>query len=468
MPEEKITVKGDWWQAHQPDKQLQGHITYGPLSGAEVDLFGDFGNWLDPGHKPARFTLHGTTHDNKPISLFDCLVSGGQSFFPGSAASAVRSLSGIVGGHYSSLEDVRFQKVSALFTELRDWVWTTGIKTQPGTDDQLVTVTYSLPAIVPLGQIGPLTVSIHFTATASPGFHTLSIEQDCALHMEADSMQPHAVFAECISSFQQFLTLALQKSAYPTRITGRIDQPRETIADTPIYDDYLLIHSRSSAKSKRPACTPHDFLFTSHELDSTPAEAFTRFVHRQKALAASMDLYFTTVHHKFSLPRVRFLMLAQSLEAYHRATLPGKYVSDESYNTGLRKLLWDAIPKDPETTGKDFLASLGGKLDHLHEFSLRKRLKELTAKHSPILDHLIGPPEAFSTAVAERRNQLTHASEQNQGAGEDYRTLCVLCDKMALLLEVCFLDEIGFTNDRIKQIVTSRSERARSVHQGWV
>jgi hypothetical protein len=181
-----------------------------------------------------------------------------------------------------------------------------------------------------------------------------------------------------------------------------------------------------------------------------------------------MDLYFTTVHHKFPLPRVRFLMLAQSLEADHRATMPEKYVSDESYNTGLRKLLWDAIPKDPETTGKDFLASLGGKLDHLHQFSLRKRLKELTAKHSPILESLIGTPEAFSAAVADRRNQLTHATEQNQGAADDYRTLWVLCDKMGLLLEVCFLDEIGFTHDRLKQIVTTRSNRARSVHQGWV
>jgi hypothetical protein len=281
-------------------------------------------------------------------------------------------------------------------------------------------------------------------------------------------MQPYAAFADCISSFQQFLTLAIQRSAYPTRITGRIDQPRQTIEDTPIYDDYLVIRSRSPAESKRPACTPYDFLFTSHELGFTPAEAFTRFVDRQKALAASMDLYFTTVHHKFSLPRVRFLTLAQSLEAYHRATQPGRYLDDGSYQNGLRKLLWDAIPKDDQTIDKDFLQSLATKLNYLHEFSLRKRLKELATKHRAILEHLIGPPEAFSTAVAERRNQLTHANEQNKGAADDFRTLCVLCDKMALLLEVCFLNEIGFTHDRLKQIVTTRSDRARSVHQGWV
>ena len=108
------------------------------------------------------------------------------------------------------------------------------------------------------------------------------------------------------------------------------------------------------------------------------------------------------------------------------------------------------------------------KLNYLHESSLRKRLKELVAKHRAILESLIGPPEAFSAAVADRRNQLTHASEQNQGAADDYRTLWVLCDKMALLLEACFLDEIDFTHERLKQIVTTRSNRARSVHQGWV
>ena len=31
MPEDKMTVKGDWWRAHQPDKRFQGHIIYWPM-----------------------------------------------------------------------------------------------------------------------------------------------------------------------------------------------------------------------------------------------------------------------------------------------------------------------------------------------------------------------------------------------------------------------------------------------------
>lgn len=468
MPEEKTTVKGTWWQSDQPDKQLQGEITYGPLNGAEVDLFGDFENSPDLGRTPTRFTLHGLTHDQKPVSLFDCLITGGQSYFPGGASSAASAFSGIVGGHYHSLDAVTFKQVWASFTELREWVWTSGITTAPATDRELINATYRLPPPIPLGQIGPLTVTIRFTAQVHPAFNALTIEQDCVLHMAADSMQPYTVFEDCIASFQQFLTLALQRSACPTRTTGRIDQPRQVVADTPIYDDYLIIRSRSSADSERPARIPQHFLFTSHELSSSPAQAFTRFVDRQKTLAAAMDLYFTTVHHKFHLPRVRFLTLAQSLEAYHRATMPGRYISDECYRGGLRRSLSEAIPKNDPNIGKDFQASLDRKLDYLHEFSLRKRLKELAAKHSTILESLIGPPENFSAAVADKRNQLTHPSEQNQGVAEDHRTLWVLCDKMALLLEVCFLDEIGFTPDRLKQIVTTRSRRARWVHQGWV
>jgi len=117
------------------------------------------------------------THNNKPVSLFDCLVSGGQIFSPGGAACKIRSLSGIVGGHYQSLDEVRFKKGSASFTELRDWVWTTGITRKPGTDGEFINVSYRLPDPAPLGKIGPLIVSIEFTATVSPDFQTLSIDQ---------------------------------------------------------------------------------------------------------------------------------------------------------------------------------------------------------------------------------------------------------------------------------------------------
>jgi hypothetical protein len=148
--------------------------------------------------------------------------------------------------------------------------------------------------------------------------------------------------------------------------------------------------------------------------------------------------------------------------------MPGRYMSDDSYRAGLRRVLSGAIPKDDPTIGKDFRASLDRRLDYLHEFSLRKRLKEIALRHRAVLEDLIGDPESFSSSVAEKRNQLTHPGEQDPKRAQDYRELWPLSDKMTLLLEVCFLDEIGFAQERLRQIVAGRSSCARRVGRGWV
>jgi hypothetical protein len=147
--------------------------------------------------------------------------------------------------------------------------------------------------------------------------------------------------------------------------------------------------------------------------------------------------------------------------------MSGKYMDDRSYHDGLRKRLWESIPTPPEISA-DFRASLNIKLNYLREFSLKKRLKDLAKKHTDILEIFIGNPEEFSATVSDLRNKLTHPSEGGTKAETDYRKLLGFSEKMALLIEVCFLSEIGFTHDRVKEIISNRSQRAYRVHQGWI
>jgi len=142
-------------------------------------------------------------------------------------------------------------------------------------------------------------------------------------------------------------------------------------------------------------------------------------------------------------------------------------MDDETYHAGLRQKLWDAIPLPPEIDAS-FRASLDKKLEYLHEFSLRKRLKELIKKRAVVIEPLIGNAEDFSTMVSESRNRLTHPGDGKTLPDEDYRKLWQLSEKMALLIEVCFLDEIGFAQHRVKEMILKRSQRARRVYRGWV
>ena len=138
-----------------------------------------------------------------------------------------------------------------------------------------------------------------------------------------------------------------------------------------------------------------------------------------------MDLYFSTIYNENQIPRVEFLTLAQSVEAYHRITVSGK-------------------------------------------FTLRERLAELAKKHDNLLKVFIGDAEEFSAAISELRNKLTHPNEETANLNKDYRKFLKFSERMALLLEVCFLNEIGFNQEQIKEIILNRSKRANRLHQGWV
>ena len=462
-------MKGIWWLTQTPDKQLQGEVTYGPTSGADVDLFGHPYDRFDEKKLTDRFTLHGLTFKAKPISLFQCLISGSEINLPGGMSCKIKSVSGIVGGHFLSLEEVAFQRVQVRFTWLRDWVWITGIRLRLRFDKPPIGIIarYRVPQVIPLGRIKDLSARIEFTWNVQPDFHSLQIEEDCSLIIEADQMRPYAAFEECITAFQRFLCLAVQRPVYPLQITGRLDKPERTVNNVPKFQEFLIIQKLSIPDRSLEKLMPQEQLFTLHEIGTSPSEILARFIEREKKIEAAMDLYFSTIYNDSQLPRVEFLTLAQSLEAYHRATMPGKYMEDEPYHSGLRKKLWEAIPAPP-VVDADFRASLDKKLDYLHEFSLKKRLKELAKKHALSLETLIGNAEDFSAMVSDLRNKLTHPSEENTDAEADYRKLLRLSEMMALLIEVCFLDELGFPQDRIKEIIFNRSQRAFRVHRGWL
>jgi DNA primase catalytic subunit len=73
---------------------------------------------------------------------------------------------------------------------------------------------------------------------------------------------------------------------------------------------------------------------------------------------------------------------------------------------------------------------------------------------------------SFSETIRARVRRCAYPEREQIYAKLDYKMLWHLSEKIALLLETCFLDEFGFTENRIKEIGRSRSQRARHVHSG--
>ena len=80
----------------------------------------------------------------------------------------------------------------------------------------------------------------------------------------------------------------------------------------------------------REELIPQDTLFTLSEL-SDPLENVIRcyFLKRDR-LQVPVDLYMSTIYHPDQLLRARFLTLVQAIEAYHRVSMPGKYMDEKN------------------------------------------------------------------------------------------------------------------------------------------
>jgi hypothetical protein len=287
MPEQKI--KGSWWRLDAPDQRLLGEIAYGATVGARVDLFGHIYEGFGEVGRTERFTLHGLTLNNKPVTLFDCIVKTSTRHMPGGVSCVVESSFGIVGMHVAGAADIQFKTVSVTFNGLRDWTWMSGIQSKYEQEPPQAVFTYKAPRDVLVGRFDNLTARLEFTADISPGPGKQSIEEKCVLKIEADALTPYSAFENLFHGFQEFLSIAVQRPSYAMEIIGHTDVPKQIIQGNELYEDCLIIRHLSIRKWDREELIPQDMLFTLSELGGPLEKIISRYFLKRDRLQAPID-----------------------------------------------------------------------------------------------------------------------------------------------------------------------------------
>lgn len=77
----------------------------------------------------------------------------------------------------------------------------------------------------------------------------------------------------------------------------------------------------------------------------------------------------------------------------------------------------------------------------------------------PVVDEYIGDVKGFINEVVKARNYLTHydrskETEKNRDSFELYN----LAKKLDVILKVCFLYELGFSLDNIKELLRRKND----------
>ena len=216
------------------------------------------------------------------------------------------------------------------------------------------------------------------------------------------------------------------------------------LAEIDIYDPNVFYYSKDQPKIDRDR-----MLFSFSDIQDGAEEMINKWIESYEDYKDAFDLYFLAqLKPQLSL-EVKFLTLAQGLEFYHR-----RMSSDDApvemgeVKLKYKELVQDLIEQYPDAEDKKWLE---GKLEHLNDVTLGKRIKELI---NPFKEILGNSKERGKLAykIAVTRNYLTHRNpdlEPGAAKGED---LHVLCLKMELLFELHFLKLTGFTPEKIKSI----------------
>jgi hypothetical protein len=454
-------IKGAWWLPEKPDLKLNGELTYGPTVGAELEVYGDFFNAVDltPPHR--KITIWGETIAAKPVTMFKSLATGGNIHVPGGRTTRFISYDAVLGGHFLKPDDMVFTRAEAKLSGLQDWTYMTGISVQPLQDEHGVSLKSKTPDAVPLGKHHELTIGLEFTSHMSNArLGEYGIKEECSVVLVSDGPTKFQFFRDMIDQVRRFLALGLANPSYELAVKARTDVPEIFAGGISIFNDMIIIRKTNAKVDAEARVLPWDMLFSLKDLEPTPALCFSNFLQKGELLAPACDLFFLTFYFGDMYVGQKLLTLCQAAEAFHRAFLPGKYLSDEQYQATVQTELLAAVP---QTLDPDFKLSLKNKLKYLHEFSLRKRLLELCNRAGEFLVPLIGDFKNFASLTSEKRNAMTHSEGKKASEpAPELLKLWLTCQQLSILLETCILQELGFTPEKLKQKILN-SPRARAI-----
>jgi len=466
---EKFEYEGFWWLPNNPEMQITGTLKFDPIKGAKLELLGTFRDLgdFDLSNPLQPKIILGLTSNGKKITLYKCVESAQRLDIPGIMRSSFYCSLVFVGNHFQREENIVFDTLSINYSRLEEWTRITGFKFDPkfNSEGHLLNyaVNYNYPKKIEI-EINDIGISFDYHLRSKMDINEINLKQTIFIKIEPNQKIHFDNYQEDICyHLQNFLSLALGEAVYPLTIKGKIRAQNSRSSDETENDKELFIfYSLGKLPDLSKKIHPYSMLFSFWEISDRFGEYLGNWFAKSDNLKPVYDLYFGTLYNPSMYVEHEFLSLIQAVESYHRrsnffsSSNNGKYLKDEDFYNGVYNKFIKAIPKDLKS---DFKKSLRHKFKYIHEFSLRKRLKEILKETNDITTLLIKDNNKFIKDAVNTRNYLTHYDESiEKEAKRDLKEIYKLNLKLKFILEVCFLKEIGMSMKTISSLV-SRNAR---------
>jgi hypothetical protein len=430
---------GIWWIPDNPKRKICGKLKFNPQDGLELKTIGYFKDEKESLDLKNYEIILGSTEKGN-VTLINCIEnqSSGGSFKKTSLYIQII----LVGNHFEKKDDIKFNDMTISFLNLDEWAGLSGITDE--SKDSKDIFYFEDPGSIS-ATVEDLKISIHFLNYYESKRFQLELRQNTVFFLESiyEIHLDEFLYNLC-NQIRNFISLGIGKATFPTTIKAG------TKDDNSVEIYYAI--NRFNIPNKQ--ILNRDMFFVLSEIEDFEI-IINNWLINYDSLRPVYSAYFGTLNNSKMFLEQEFLSLAQALESYHRRMFGGSYIDEEDYKP-FAEILYDAIPSELDSSHKN---SLKDRIKYGYEFSLRKRLKEILSKYDSIIVTIISDKSGFINDVTNTRNYYTHLNEE----GKEYAVtnmleLDKLTKKLKFLLEICFLEELGFKVSEIEKL-TSKDRR---------
>jgi hypothetical protein len=471
---EKQEYYGTWWIPGYPDEQVAGILSFVPFKIATLKLIGSLRYRIEErqGYYPA-IILGSCSHGGK-VTLYQC---GEQKIItdPNSGEQRVEEFwahTVFIGAHFCQVEDIQFKRIIVHYPYLTQWTNLSGLSSTPSKSDPdganwTINCNFPEPVHAAVSDRWSLFLDpIRSIPVLPPVVQDITIKQLIVARIECVEETVFEEYMQIMHLLGDFLSLGTLKVLYPTTIEGETaSHPVYVLgSDEPLDIDgryYTIAVSYSRTENNNntddiDGLTNRKMLFTFEDIVPQFEEFLQNWFSKHGVLEPIYNIFFGNLRMPRLYSEYELLTSVQALESYHRRAMNNHVSSEEEHRTRLSSIL-GRVPEEH----REWLET---KLKHSNEPPLRSRLWDIIQNSPEGVKRIIGSNrrerETFAYKVAATRNYLTHYSPEAKNDAFKQDEFFTVVRKLNLLLIVCLLKEIGFSMDKIDELI----ERNRNWH----
>ena len=461
--------RGKWWLPENPENKVGGNLVV-TKDKMVLDLFGslrgdDLSKHLGSGEVFNPNIINGITDDGTLCTLKDNYLRGSNISLSSVVIIRESYIVNIlfIGQLFTSIEDIKFKSVSVNYSLLEEWLSKEVFKNDISRKGKLFEAQsqFNFPESfeVFISSIDALiSLDGHFN-TGGDGFRTLIWNYMAFLKITPNKDRDFDWFVEQLHSLASMLTLFTGEPIYPRRIKAQIGSQNKT-TENQIKEPIEILYKPIGTESPK-SLHPLEMILPFSLVRENISNVISNWFEKSNLLKPTVNIFISIFYKsKIYIDNV-FLSLMHATESFLRKIYGGQYIPEQEYSQYLNQIVL------PVAMPSELKESLRKRLEYGNEYSLRKRFEKLFDILESKLKNLITDnTDAFITSVVDTRNYLTHYDKKLEEKCLHGADLYYTNQRLALLLTIVLLKEIGISEDIIHQQILQTKRFAGLLQKG--